>query len=641
MTPADALRHYFGHSSFRGGQEAAINAILNGHSTHALFPTGAGKSLTYPLPALLLPGTTVVVSPLIALMKDQVGTLRSKGIAAAQLDSTLSPDARRQTEDDFSSGRLKLLYVAPERFASDAFRRRLTSTQLSLLAIDEAHCISEWGHNFRPDYLRLAAIAAALRPLPVLCLTATATPATAADICSAFAIAPAHRIQTSVHRPNLSYQSSPLAAADRLPHLIKALQNPDRLPAIVYVTRQETAEHLATSLQRHHIPARAYHAGLPDDYRAEAQDAFMSGQCPVMVATIAFGMGVDKANIRAVYHYNLPKSLENLLQESGRAGRDGLPAHCEILACGDDLNTLRNFICGDTPGPRAVSAVIDSLLRQGPDLDVSLYDLSLATDTRPHVTETLLAALETDGLIAAVGSFHSRCRIRFLRPQEKVIASREPAERASLQAILATATSGRLWLSLDLTITASTTGLSMPALREALSWLEQDGDAILQFSHRRLSYRRLTDNLQPTRIAATMAARFAAREQQDLARLDDVVACLLHHGCLTARLLAHFGDSLPAPCGHCANCLHPPSAPLALPASPIPAISADDVTAIHSLIAERRPALRSARQITRFLCGLSGPAIQRAKLSSHDSFGRLAEIPFLDVLDHVSTLVPP
>ena len=235
------------------------------------------------------------------------------------------PGNSRDVYARLDAGTLKLLYVAPERFANEAFRQRLKRLPIQLAAIDEAHCISEWGHNFRPDYLKLAKICRRLKIPRVLCLTATATPKVARDIRKAFRIATADHVQLSFHRANLDLRVTPCAAAERKTLLLEKLTAVDG-PAVVYVTRQETAEEVATFLAKNGLSVRAYHAGLPAEFRADAQSSFMAGDTRVIVATIAFGMGIDKANIRAVFHYNLPKSLENHTQEIGRAGRDGQPA---------------------------------------------------------------------------------------------------------------------------------------------------------------------------------------------------------------------------------------------------------------------------------------------------------------------------
>ena len=318
-----ALEKHFGFSSFRDGQRRVIESILSDRPTLAVFPTGGGKSLCYQLPAVLLEGLTVVVSPLIALMKDQVDALVSHGVAAARLDSSLSLEQVQTVQADILNGRLKLLYVAPERLANENFRNHLQRVDISLLAVDEAHCISEWGHNFRPDYLKLSHFARELKVSRILALTATATPPVAEDIRKNFGIAEQDHVQLSFHRPNLELHVTPCLEEEKRPILLERLRTDLEAPTIIYVTRQETAEGLAAYLKREGLSARPYHAGLRDETRAACQEAFMSGDAPIITATIAFGMGIDKADIRRIIHYNLPKSLENYTQETVM---DNLPA---------------------------------------------------------------------------------------------------------------------------------------------------------------------------------------------------------------------------------------------------------------------------------------------------------------------------
>ncbi|HYJ80858.1 MAG TPA: RecQ family ATP-dependent DNA helicase, partial [Longimicrobiaceae bacterium] len=305
------LRDRFGLTEFRPGQEQVIRAVLQRGGAVAVFPTGGGKSLCYQLTSLLLDGVTLVVSPLIALMKDQIDALHARGIDAARLDSSLGYEESRAVERRLLAGTLRLLYVAPERFNNERFLELLGRVNIALFAVDEAHCISEWGHNFRPDYLKLADTARAMGAQRVLALTATATPQVVEDVCASFGIARDCAVVTGFHRPNLFLSCRPTPPEERDSALVQAIRSRPRGSGIVYVTLQKTAERVAKVLADAGVPARAYHAGLGDELRAEVQEWWKASDRAFVVATIAFGMGIDKADVRYVYHLNLPKGLES------------------------------------------------------------------------------------------------------------------------------------------------------------------------------------------------------------------------------------------------------------------------------------------------------------------------------------------
>jgi ATP-dependent DNA helicase RecQ len=623
------LRDHFAFAAFRSGQEPVIRALLDGRPALAVFPTGGGKSLCYQLPALLLDGLTLVISPLIALMKDQVDALTAKGISAARLDSTLGTDELRELYGRLESGDIKLLYIAPERLANEAFRKRVKQLSVAMIAIDEAHCISEWGHNFRPDYLKLARFCRTLKVTRVLALTATATPKVAREIRRHFRIAAPDHIQLSFHRPNLDLRVTPCKAAERKTILLEKLRAIDGA-AVVYVTRQETAEEVATFLAKQGVSARAYHAGLPDEFRADAQRAFMAGETRVIVATIAFGMGIDKADIRCVIHYNLPKSLENHTQEIGRAGRDGRAAVCEMLACGDDLIVLENFIYSDTPSPRALANLIDRVLRLGGEFDISVYDLSVTCDIRASVLSTLLAYLETEGILEATGSFYGKYRVRLLRSREQVLAGFPAAEKKFMGRLLDLGTPGRSWLGFEPSALATVLGVPRGKIVAALSALESAGDAALTVSGVRQGYRVRKDPGDLRLLAARHAETFRQREQADLDRLRQVLGLSSHRGCLTGYLTKHFGETLTAPCGHCDRCRGVPAATIKRPPARKP--SDEEWQLVRNLARENHAELATPRQLARFLCGMSSPATTRARLGRHNSFGLLSDLPFAEVL---------
>ena len=450
QNPVETLNAVFGFDAFRGKQEPVIGAVLDGHSALAVFPTGGGKSLCYQLPALLLEGLTLVVSPLIALMKDQIDFLVSKGVEAARFDSSLDAQALAQVRDRLRSGTLKLLYVSPERLSNERFVQSLRHTKISLMVVDEAHCISEWGHNFRPDYLKLVQAAKRLQAERVLALTATATPKVGHDICRAFAIGPERWFQDSFHRKNLELHLSPCSERERLDLLLTRIKERPPGATIVYVTLQRTAEWVARILNERGYAAEAYHAGMEGDKRHEIQDRFMGAKDRIVVATIAFGMGIDKADIRYVYHFNLPKSLENYAQEIGRAGRDGEPAICEVLVCPQDRTVLENFTYGDTPTQETVAAVLQEVLTQTGEFHIAPVAMSREHDIRPLVLATLLTWLELKGFITATGNIPAEVRFQTQRSSGEILGSFDPERSRFLRQIFTHVKKGTRWLNLDM-----------------------------------------------------------------------------------------------------------------------------------------------------------------------------------------------
>jgi ATP-dependent DNA helicase RecQ len=348
----DALRARFALQEFRPGQEEAVGAVLEGRDLVAVMPTGSGKSLCFQLPALLLDGVTLVVSPLIALMKDQVDGLRARGLAAAAIHSMMGGAQRSATEADLEAGRLRLLYVAPERLAHPGFRATLGRLRVARLVVDEAHCISQWGHDFRPDYTRLGELRAALG-VPAAAFTATATPDVRRDIARQLGMKEPVEIVTGFERPNLTLSVEPARTrADKMRALDRLLRDPGP-PGIVYAATRKNVEMWAAHLEGLGLRAGQYHGGLPDEQRHRVQDLFLAGRLDVIAATNAFGMGVDKADLRFVAHADVPGSVESYYQEVGRAGRDGKPSRGALLFSPADVRTQEFFLAGSNPPPDA------------------------------------------------------------------------------------------------------------------------------------------------------------------------------------------------------------------------------------------------------------------------------------------------
>ena len=408
------LEHTFGFTTFRPGQEQAIRSILAGQHTLSVMPTGAGKSLIYQLSALHLPGVTLVISPLIALMKDQVDSLTTRGIAAAFINSSTSQDEQSRRLASLAAGNLRIAYVAPERLRSTAFLAAIRSIKVSLLAVDEAHCVSQWGHDFRPDYLHIAEARHAMGDPVIAALTATATPQVQNDIVRLLGLPHAERIVTGFNRPNLTFE---VRYTRDLESKLKALRDvltTAEGAGIVYVGTRRDAEEVAEFARTVcGVDAPYYHAGLDADTRSRAQEAFLAGDVPLIVATNAFGMGIDRPDVRFVLHYSLPGSLEAYYQEAGRAGRDGVPAKCVLLYSPEDRALQEWFIENDAPSldeMRALYAAIRSAI-SGDAALVTTDDLSLATGLHAIQVKVGLAQLEAAGAIKRMGDSGARMHV--------------------------------------------------------------------------------------------------------------------------------------------------------------------------------------------------------------------------------------
>src|SRR5215831_12012133 len=426
-----ALHEHFGYAAFRPGQEAAVESILAGRDTLVVLPTGGGKSLCYQVPALMLPKLTVVISPLISLMKDQVDALESRGLPATFVNSTLTSSQVSDRLSRAMRGDVKMLYVAPERFDFGKTAERLRDAGVSLLAVDEAHCISEWGHDFRPSYLRIASVREKLGWPPTVALTATATPHVRTDIVTQLKLDAPKTIITGFDRKNLSYHVLPTKTDgekdDALVHLLRTNEG----LAVVYASTRKAVERIATLLDRARVPAAAYHAGLDDTKRHAVQEAFMTEKVRAIVATNAFGMGIDKPNVRLVLHYAMPGTLEAYYQEAGRAGRDGLPAVCYLLHAFPDRFTHEFFIKGAYPERQLVEEVYDVLRRNADKAGgVALSPDDIATRLKAKAggrdVESALRILKQGGAYSVDAESGARVLVRLLATPERIKRELDP-----------------------------------------------------------------------------------------------------------------------------------------------------------------------------------------------------------------------
>ncbi|TFF04843.1 RecQ family ATP-dependent DNA helicase [Pseudomonas sp. BCA14] len=632
----DTLQQVFGYPQFRPGQEQTVSAVLAGRSAAAIFPTGSGKSLCYQLSAVLLPHLTLVVSPLLALMQDQLGFLQRHGISAGSIDSAQSRDEANEVMARARSGELKILMISVERLKNERFRNFLQSVQISLLVVDEAHCISEWGHNFRPDYLKLPAYQRQFNIPQALLLTATATPKVIADMQAKFSIAPQDVVTTGFYRPNLNLLVEPVSGHDKRRRLVEWMSERADQPSIVYVTLQKTAEQIAEHLNRNGIQAEAYHAGLPHDKREGIQQRFMGGRSNCIVATIAFGMGIDKSDIRNVVHFDLPKSIENYSQEIGRAGRDGEPSDCLVLANRDSLNVLENFVYGDTPEQEGILRVLEELqaARQEGQWEFLLRSLSEHSNIRELPLKTLLVQLELRGVIAPRYAFYAEYRFKYLIEPEALLARFSGERQQFVAAIIEVCKRARTWATVDFDALYQQHNAERNRVVKALDYFQEQGLIELESKQMTEVYSLLDTDFDPQALSAELYTGFKAHEVGEVARIHAMLDLFATDRCLGQRLAQYFGDeNAPRRCGHCSVChghvayLPPPPGLPPLVDKNFTGLCGDFIHRHH----EHTGQLPEAERLTRFLAGVSVPLFTKLKARGIPGFAALEDYPYAEV----------
>jgi ATP-dependent DNA helicase RecQ len=642
-----ALKQQFSFDHFREGQEQTIQQLLSGKSALAIFPTGSGKSLCYQLTATLLPHLTLVVSPLLALMKDQLAFLKGKGITAASIDSSMTPDENQQVMRDVRDGTLKILMISVERFKNERFRNFIQSIPLSMLVVDEAHCISEWGHNFRPDYLKLPQYKKELNIPLVLLLTATATKKVKRDMSAKFDIADEHIVQTGFYRPNLDLSIVPVPSYNKDQVLLDIIQDQQGC-GIVYVTLQHTAEKVAQYLSNKNINAVAYHAGFDSEKRKLIQTNFMAGQYQVVVATIAFGMGIDKSDIRHVTHYDLPKSIENYSQEIGRAGRDGTPSNCYVLANLDGINTVENFVFGDTPEPRGILHVIDAIKTETANgqWELQVIPLSNLSNIRQLALKTLLVQLELLNVIESKYSYFAEFKYKFLVNKDTVLQSFDADRQLFLNQIFEHTNFKKVWGVLNFDTLHQQYGAERSRTIAALEYLKDKNLIELETKGMTEVYGVNNEALNQADLAGNLATYFKEKETSEVSRIAAMVRFFELNSCLSSNLSRYFDDQkAPQQCGHCSVCRNQIAK---LEYSTDHAWPSDDVfiqniqSMKQDLINKKNLAESDISNdlICRFFTGISVPVFARTNLRKLDGFALCENLRYQDVLNKIHQLHP-
>ena len=641
-TLTSTLKQQFGFSQFREGQEQTIQQLLQGNSSLAIFPTGSGKSLCYQFTALQLANLTLVVSPLLALMKDQIEFLRSKNIAAASLDSSLNSDEYRQVMKDVREGKIKILMISVERFKNERFRDFIKTIPISMLVVDEAHCISEWGHNFRPDYLKLPAYKQSLNIPLTLLLTATATKKVKLDMAEKFHIQPQHIVQTGFYRSNLDLSVYPTNEKDKLAELGRLIKQQNG-PGIVYVTLQQTAQYVADYLTQSGIQASAYHAGFDSEKRQAIQDAFMNDSVQVIVATIAFGMGIDKSNIRFVMHYDLPKSIENYSQEIGRAGRDGLPSTCITLANLDGIHTVENFVYADTPELSSIQSLLDNIesTRQNQVWEMQTLALSKITNIRALPLKTLLVQLEILGAIEPSYSYFAEYRFKLLQEKNTILTQFDERRQDFLQKVFSHTKFNKLWAVPDLTACFEQSQLERHRVLAALEYMHDQQMIELESKQMTEVYHINTSIISQPNLANQLFDYFKEKEQKEIKRIAALVRFFELDQCLSRMLALYFDDDrVPEHCGHCSVCRGQIaklnySAPLVWPSDEE---LAHVISSLQQHAQDTLSVQLSTDSLTRFLSGMSTPLFTQLKAKQQPGFGLCERLRYEDIKHKVDAL---
>jgi len=560
-TLLDLLKIHYGFSSFRVGQEKAISSIMQNRSTVVIMPTGGGKSLCYQLPALILPGVTIVISPLISLMKDQVDRLNSIGIPAAFVNSSLSETETKEQLSKVQQGLIKLLYIAPERFYNQDFINALAEIKVSLFAIDEAHCISQWGHDFRPSYARLKGAIELVGNPPVIALTATATPEVREDIVRQLGLKDPIQIITGFARDNLQFGVVNAPDSQKYQIILDTINSLPEPTGIIYAGTRAKTEGILQTLIDNGIDAVGYHAGMDQLERQQVQNDFMSGKIPIIVATNAFGMGIDKSNIRFVIHADMPGNVESYYQEAGRAGRDGRLSVCLLLYSPRDRYIREFFIKGDNPSPETILDIYEILTRNESNTVLVTYS-SLIEQISEEVPDmaigTAIKVLEKHGYLRRSREKMGKGFLKMIQDFNKILEAVGPRSKKQLE--IANILENKYREQLE-------TGWEVN-LEELSEIIGQKKSSILRLV-KTLEEQKIMEYRPPFRGTEIMILKRVPREEVKLdfgqlkqkmkrayEKLDKMEDYAYHRGCRQKYILDYFNDNDAKDCGRCDACLN-------------------------------------------------------------------------------------
>ena len=559
----ELLKTHFHFNQFRPGQEQAIQSILNNQDTFLVMPTGGGKSLCYQLPSLIFPNPTLVISPLISLMKDQVDKLQSLGIKASFINSSLTDFEVKERIRAMQKSKFDLVYIAPERFYSEEFNRKLFDLDIAMVAIDEAHCVSTWGHDFRPSYLKIKQIIKKFKKRPIVsAFTATATPFVRKDVVQELEMQNAKILVTGFDRPNLSYQTfNTYNDWQKIENIVGYLKSKNGIPGIIYAGTRKNVENISKKLNQWRIPNLPYHAGMDDEARKIHQEKFMDEKVPVVIATNAFGMGIDKKNLRFVIHYNMPGSLEAYYQEAGRAGRDGNTADCLLFYNASDRRLQEFFIESSHPSQAVIETVyefLDNLNQQEILMTYEEINSKISCSSGVFGVGASLKILESHGFLTRLAGKEHSAFIKLSVPKEMIfnlVSSRAAIQRYFLESLL-NLFPNKLFkgAEIELSHLAKTANLSGEQITRVLRILSDKG--ILEYTppFRGYGLKMVKKNIPKEKLGIDYE-KIEKNLQHDLQKLTIMENYVFSEDCKRKYILDYFGDEKKIEkCNNCDAC---------------------------------------------------------------------------------------